>query len=79
VWRCLKNLRLESTSDGCKIVRSVNRPTELVPEWSPTEIVQMVLIGCRSRSRGQKIGFQNAIFKNLLSDTTRHIAFIFGI
>ena len=29
-------------------------------------IVQMVLIGCISRSRGQKIGFQNAIFKILL-------------
>jgi len=28
-------------------------------------VVQMVLIGCISRSRGQKIGFQNAIFKNL--------------
>ena len=26
-------------------------------------IVQMVLIGCISRSWGQKIGFQNAIFK----------------
>ena len=26
----------------------------------------LVLIGCIRRSRGQKIGFQNAIFKNLL-------------
>ena len=34
--------------------------------WVPTKIVQMVLIGCISRSQGQKIGFQNAIFKNLL-------------
>ena len=40
--------------------------TGMVPGWSPTEIVQVVLIGCISRSRGQKIGFQNAIFKNLL-------------
>jgi len=40
--------------------------TEMVPVWSPTEIVQMVLIGCIIRSRGQKLGFQNAIFKNLL-------------
>jgi len=40
--------------------------TGMVPGWFPTEIVQMVLIGCISRSRGQKIGFQNAIFKNLL-------------
>jgi len=40
--------------------------TEIVPGWSPTKIVQMALIGCISRSRGQKIGYQNAIFKNLL-------------
>ena len=40
--------------------------TEMVPRWSPTKIVQMILIGCICRSRGQKIGFQNAIFKNLV-------------
>ena len=40
--------------------------TGMVPGWSPTKVVQMVLIGCISRSRGQKIGFQNAILKNLL-------------
>jgi len=40
--------------------------TEMVPGWSSTKIVQMVLIGCICRSRGQKIGFQNAIFKYLL-------------
>jgi len=40
--------------------------TGMVPGWSPTKIVQMVLIGCIIRSRGQKIGVQNAIFKNLL-------------
>jgi len=40
--------------------------TGMVPGWSLTEIVQMVLIGCISRSQGQTIGFQNAIFKNLL-------------
>ena len=40
--------------------------TGMVPGWSPTEIVQMVSIGCISMVRGQKIGFQNAIFKNLL-------------
>jgi len=38
----------------------------MVSGWYPTEIVQMVLIGCISRSQGKKIGFQNAIFKNLL-------------
>jgi len=40
--------------------------TGMIPGWSLTEIVQMVLIGCINRSQGQKIGFQNAIFKNLL-------------
>jgi len=39
----------------------------------------MVLIGCICRSRGQYIGFQNAILKNILSETTRPKAFIFGI
>jgi len=40
--------------------------TGMVPGWSPTKIVQMVLIGCISRSRGQKLGLQMAIFKNLV-------------
>jgi len=40
--------------------------TGMVPGWSPTKIVKMVLIGCISRSWGHKIGFQNAIFKDLL-------------
>jgi len=40
--------------------------TGIVPGWSLTDIVEMNLIGCISRSRGQKICFQNAIFKNLL-------------
>jgi len=40
--------------------------TGMVPGWSPTKIVQMVLIGCISRSRGQLISFLNATFKNHL-------------
>ena len=36
------------------------------PWWSPIKVVQTVPVGCISRSRGQKIVFQNAIFKNLL-------------
>jgi len=40
--------------------------TGMFQGWSLTEIIKMVLIGCISRSRGQKIGFQNAIFNNLL-------------
>ena len=44
----------------------------MVRGWSPTKIVQMVVIGCRCRSRGQKIGFQNAIFKNLVWNYKAH-------
>ena len=40
--------------------------TGMIPGWSPTKFVQMVLIGCISRSWGKKVGFQNAIFKNIL-------------
>jgi len=40
--------------------------TGMIPVWSPTKLDQMVLIGCISKSRGQTLGFQNAIFKNLL-------------
>ena len=39
--------------------------TGMIPGWSPIKVVQTVPVGCISRSRGQKIGFQNAIFKNL--------------
>jgi len=38
----------------------------MIPQWSSTKVVQAVLVGCICRSRGQKIGFQKAIFKNLL-------------
>ena len=40
--------------------------TGMIPGWSPIKVVQTVPVGCISRSRGQEIGFQNAIFKNLL-------------
>ena len=40
--------------------------TGIVPGWSPTKIVQMVLIVWRCRSQGQKVGHQIAIFKNLV-------------
>jgi len=33
------------------------KSTEMVPGWSPTKIVQMVLIGSICRSQGKKIGF----------------------
>ena len=38
----------------------------MVPGLSSTKIVQTVPVGCISRSQGQKIGFQNSIFKNLV-------------
>jgi len=38
----------------------------MIPGRSPTKVVQIVPVGCISRSQGQKIGFQNAILKNLL-------------
>ena len=37
-----------------------------IPRWSSTKVFQTVPVGCISRSQGQKIGFQNAIFKNHL-------------
>jgi len=64
---------IELYRENCKRLLLLNRLWELdktQQEWSLggpfTEIVQIVLIRCISRSRGQKIGFQNAIFKNLL-------------
>jgi len=40
--------------------------TGMISGWSPIKVVQTVPVGCINRSRGQKISFQNAIFKNLL-------------
>jgi len=37
--------------------------TERLPAWSSTKIVEMVLIGCISRSRGQYIGFFKCNFQ----------------
>jgi len=53
--------------------------TGKVPGWSPTKVVQMVLIGWISRPQGQKIGFKNAIFKNLLVWNYRYKAQSFHI
>jgi len=39
--------------------------TGMISGWSPTKIIQMVLIGGISRSKGYKLDFQNAIVKNL--------------
>jgi len=40
--------------------------TEMIPGWFFIKVVQKVQVHCISRSWGQKKGFQNAIFKNLL-------------
>jgi len=40
--------------------------TEMIPGWFSIKVVQKVQVHCISRSQGQRIGFQNAIFKNLL-------------
>jgi len=57
--------KLSTTSSLEPLMGNLPNSIGMVPGCSPTEIVQMVLISCISRSRGQKIGFQNAIFKNL--------------
>jgi len=38
----------------------------MIPWCFSTKIVQTIPVGCIGRSWGQKIGFQNAFFKNLL-------------
>jgi len=63
-WIILGKLQTTSSLEPLMVI--CPNSTGMVPGWSPTKIVQMVLIGCISRSWGQKIGFQNAIFKNLL-------------
>jgi len=40
--------------------------TGMIPGWSLTKFVQTLPLGCLSTSEGQKIGFQNAILKNVL-------------
>jgi len=35
-----------------------SKATGMIPGWSPTKIVQMVLIGCLSTSGGQKYVFK---------------------
>jgi len=48
-------------------------------EWSPTKVVQSVLVGCISRSQGKKKVFKMQFLKIFLSETTRPRAFIFGL
>jgi len=53
--------------------------TKLYRNDPSTKVVQTVPVGCISRSKGKKIGFQNAISKIFLFETARPTAFIFGI
>jgi len=52
---------------------------ERIPGWFPTKVVQIVSVGCISRSQGQKIGFQNAIFKYILVWNYKAQSFHIGI
>jgi len=63
--------KLQTTSSLEPLMGIWPNSTEMVPGWSLTEIVQMVLIGCiRSWVQFSKI---------FLTETTRPRAFIFGI
>jgi len=53
--------------------------TGMIPVWSPINVVQTFPVGCISWSRAQKIGFQNAIFKNLLVRNYKAQSIIFRI
>jgi len=59
-------IRRPSTSSLKPLIGFGPNFTGMVPGWFPTKVLKMVMIGCISRSRGQKIGFNNAICKNLL-------------
>jgi len=51
----------------------------MAPVWFPTRIVHVVLIGCISRSRGQKLVFKMQFLKIFLFETKRPRAIRFGI
>jgi len=51
----------------------------IIPGRPPTKIVQMVMIGCISRSLGQKQVFKMQFSKVFLSKTARPRAFIFDV
>ena len=49
--------KLQTTSSLEPLMRISPNSTGMIPGRSPTKIAQMVLIGCISRSRVQKLGF----------------------
>jgi len=63
---CVRPSTISTTSSLKPLIGFWPNFTGMIPGWSPIKVVQTVPVGCISRSRGQTIGFQNAIFKNLL-------------
>jgi len=63
---CVRQHFLWTTSPLKPLIGFWPNFTGMIPGWSSIKVVQTVPVGCISRSRGQKIGFQNAIFINLL-------------
>ena len=47
--------------------------------WSSLIIVQIISVHCIFSSQGLKLIFEIYIFKIFLSETTRHVALIFGL
>jgi len=60
-WIIQENL--QTTSSFELLMGMLPTSTGMVPVWSPTKIVQMVLIGWISRSRGQKNRSSNCSFQ----------------
>jgi len=63
---CVNNFFVKTTSPLKPLIGFWPNFTGMIPWWSPIKVVQTVPVGCISMSQGQKIVFQNAIFKNLL-------------
>ena len=62
--RVCGNFFIKTTSPLKPLIGFRPNFTGMVLGWSSTKVVHTVQVGCISRSQGQKISFQNAIFKN---------------
>ena len=65
VCQCV-NFFIQTTSVLKPLIGFWPNFTEAIPRCSSTKVVQTIPVGCISRSPSHKIGFQNAIFKDLL-------------
>jgi len=63
--RVCGNFFIKTTSPLKPLIGFWPNFTGMIPGWSSTKVVQ---VGYISRSRGQKISLQNAIFKNLVGN-----------